>query len=163
MTIEPEPPKFTPPAAKIWNAISPDDQQTLVSKAWCSKCRQEVTVSDYSGSVKAGHVFLNGVCSQCGGAAYRFIEVTRYKDKTFTVVLGKSKLTSADAISHSKLTTKDFNAYMRRRRLLERKSYEGTITKSERKELDKNPSKTMNGHLKAMMSAVLQLSSTIDR
>jgi hypothetical protein len=163
MTIEPVRPKFTQPAARIWNAISPDDQQTLVSKAWCSKCRQEVTVSDYKGSVRAGHVLLNGVCSLCGGAAYCFIEVTRHKDKTFTIVLGKSKLTSADAISHSELTTKDFNAYMRRRRQLERKSYRGTITKAERQELDKNPSKTMNGHLKAMMAAVLQLSSTIDR
>lgn len=157
------PPKFTAPAARVWNAISPDDQQQLVSTAWCSKCRQEVTISDYSGSIKARHVLLDGVCSQCGGAAYRYIEVTRHKDKTFSIVLGKSKLTSADAISHSELTSKDFNAHMRRRRQLERKSYEGTITKAERKELDKNPSKAMNEHLKTMMAAVLQLDSTIDR
>ena len=106
---------------------------------------------------------LDGVCSQCGAASYRYIEVTRHGDKTFTVVLGKSKLTSADAISYSKLTTRDLKVYIRRRRQLERKPYEGTITSAERKELDKNPSTTMNGHFKAMMAAVLQLDSTIER
>lgn len=96
--------KFTSPAARIWNAIDPEDQHALVSKAWCNKCCAEVTVTDYSGSIKAGHVLLDGVCAQCNGVAYRFIEFERNKDKTFTITLGEPKLTTADAMIQAKLT-----------------------------------------------------------
>jgi hypothetical protein len=163
MSTESVPPKFTAPAARIWNAISPGDQQTLVSAAWCSNCHQEVTIVDYSGSIKAGHVLLRGTCSSCDAAAYRFVEVNRNPDKSVTVVIGKPRLTSEDAMHVASLAEKKLKSAIRRRRLLQRKELDGSISKAELKEQKQLSSKGMNENLKNMMMAVLQLSDTIDR
>ena len=163
MTIEPVPPKFTQPAARIWNAISPDVQEKLVSKAWCSQCRQEVTVSDYSGSVKAGHVFLNGACSQCGGAAYRFVETKQNLDKSLTIIFGKSKLLWADALIVSELAQKESKSLLKRQRQLDRKADDGTITKAEERERNLISKKGMDEMITKMFVAACQLSDSVDR
>lgn len=163
MTVEPIPPKFTRPAARIWNAITADDQQILVSSAWCSKCRQEVTVSDYSGSVKAGNIVLVGTCSQCGGIASRYVEVQRNADKSMTVVLGAPKLTSDEALIESKLVMKESSSQIKRLRQLSRKEMDGSITKAEQKELSKMSPKGMNEMLSKMMIATLRFNDVADR
>ena len=163
MTIEPVPPKFTQPAARIWHAISPDDQQTLVSKAWCSKCRQEVGITDFSGSIKRGNIVLVGTCSACGASASRYVEVQRNVDKTMTVVLGAPKLTSDEALIENKLVMKESKLQIKRLKQLRRKEMEGAITTAEKRELSKMSSKGMNEMLSKMMIAVLRLSDVADR
>jgi hypothetical protein len=156
-------PRLTPPAAKIWSAISSDGQNALLQNAWCSKCRQEVAITDVSGSVKAGNVLLVGTCAQCGGAASRLVEVTRNADNSMTVVLGKPKLSHAESSDESNLVMKESKALFKRRRQLERRSYEGTITKAELRELNGFSKNSMNEMLKKMMVTFVRLADSIDR
>jgi hypothetical protein len=162
MVTESATPKFTAPAARIWNAISPVDQQTLVSRSWCSNCRQEVTIADYSGSIKAGLVLLQGTCSACGGTAYRFVETKLSEGKSLTVVFGKSKLTWNDALAEGELAQKESKLLQKRLRQLDRKSEDGTITKAEERELKLISKKGMNEVIMKMHAAACQLTDSIE-
>lgn len=75
MTVE-SIPKFTAPAAKLWSAIPADTRKLLLSNVWCGKCRHEVTITNFSGAVKAGDLLLVGLCSECRGDVARVIEKT---------------------------------------------------------------------------------------
>jgi hypothetical protein len=73
MTIE-SIPNFTKPAAKLWAAIPADTRKQLLSNVWCGKCQHEVTITNFSGAVKAGDLLLVGKCSICQGDVARVIE-----------------------------------------------------------------------------------------
>jgi len=75
MTIE-SLPKFTPPAAKLWATIPSHTKKLLLSNVWCGKCRHEVTITNFSGAVKAGALLLAGLCSVCRGDVARVIEMS---------------------------------------------------------------------------------------
>ena len=75
MTVE-SIPTFTVPAAKLWAAIPVNVRKMLLSNVWCGKCRHEVTITDFSGAVKAGDLLLVGLCSECRGDVARVIEKT---------------------------------------------------------------------------------------
>ncbi len=66
--------KFTEPAARLWAAIPPDTRKILLSNVWCGKCGHAVTITNFSGVVKAGDLLLVGVCSDCRGDVARVIE-----------------------------------------------------------------------------------------
>ena len=68
-------PKFTPPAAKLWAAISADTRKQLLSNVWCGKCHHEVTITNFTGTVKASDLLLVGKCSECLSDVARVIEV----------------------------------------------------------------------------------------
>jgi hypothetical protein len=68
-------PKFTPPAAKLWEGIPPDTRKKLLSNIWCGDCRHEVAITKFSGAVKAGDLLLVGKCSECHGDVARLIEL----------------------------------------------------------------------------------------
>jgi hypothetical protein len=68
-------PKFTPPAAKLWATIPSDGKKLLLSNVWCGKCRHGVTITNFSGVVRAGDLLLVGVCSECHGDVARLIEM----------------------------------------------------------------------------------------
>ena len=72
MTIE-SVPKFSEPAAKLWEAIPVDTRKMLLSNVWCGKCRHEVTITNLSGTVKAGNLLLVGSCSECRGDVARLL------------------------------------------------------------------------------------------
>ncbi|MGB8413463.1 MAG: hypothetical protein WCE23_11630 [Candidatus Binatus sp.] len=59
--------KFTAPAAKLWASIPADSKKQLLSNVWCGKCRHEVTITNFSGAIKAGDLRLVGLCSECRG------------------------------------------------------------------------------------------------
>ena len=67
-------PKFTDPATKLWATIPADKKKLLLSNVWCGKCRHEVTITNFTGVVKAGDLLLVGLCSECRCDVARFIE-----------------------------------------------------------------------------------------
>ena len=67
-------PKFTVPAAKLWANIPSDQRKLLLSNVWCWKCKREVTITNFSGAVKAGDLLLVGVCAECHHDVARLIE-----------------------------------------------------------------------------------------
>lgn len=68
-------PKFTPAAAKLWEAIPTTTRKILVSNVWYGKCGHEVAITDFSGSVKGGDLLLVGSCSECHGDVARLTEL----------------------------------------------------------------------------------------
>jgi hypothetical protein len=68
-------PEFSAPAAKLWAAIPAQTKKLLLSNVWCGKCRHEVTITNFSGAVKAGDLLLVGLCAECRGDVARVIEV----------------------------------------------------------------------------------------
>jgi len=74
MPIESQP-TFTPEAAELWANIPADVKKRLLSNVWCSHCRREVTILNFTGAVKAGDLLLVGTCSDCRGDVARVVEV----------------------------------------------------------------------------------------
>lgn len=75
MTIE-SIPKFTPPAAKLWKRLPEQARKLYLSNVWCGKCRHGVTITNFSGTVKAGDLLLVGLCSECHSDVARVIEMS---------------------------------------------------------------------------------------
>ena len=67
-------PNFTLPAAKLWKAIPEDIRKRLLSNVWCGHCRQETTITNFSGAVKGGELLLVGRCAVCHKDVARVIE-----------------------------------------------------------------------------------------
>ena len=74
MTIE-SIPKFTEVAAKLWSTIPADKKKLLLSNVLCGKCRHAVTITNFTGAVKAGDLLLVGLCAECHGDVARVIEM----------------------------------------------------------------------------------------
>ena len=66
--------KFTPAAAKLWEAVSTATRKLFLANVWCGNCRHEVTITNFSGTVKGGDLLLVGSCSECHGDVARLIE-----------------------------------------------------------------------------------------
>jgi len=73
MTVE-SIPEFSTAAAKLWAAIPSDIKKLLLANVWCGKCSNEVTITNFTGVVKAGDLLLVGKCSDCRGDVARLIE-----------------------------------------------------------------------------------------
>jgi len=69
-------PKFTDPAAKLWASIPTETKKLLLSNVWSGKCRHEVTITNFTGAVKAGDLLLVGLCSECHGDVARVMEMS---------------------------------------------------------------------------------------
>ena len=67
-------PTFTAPANKIWSTLSHEHRKSLLADVWCSECQHEVTITNFSGAVRAGDLLLVGKCSICHGHIARVIE-----------------------------------------------------------------------------------------
>jgi hypothetical protein len=68
-------PKFSEPAAQLWATIPADAKKVLLSNVYCTKCRHGVTITNFTGVVKAGNLLLVGLCSECRGDVARVIEM----------------------------------------------------------------------------------------
>ena len=79
MTIESFP-IFTPAAEELWANIPSSDRRRLLSNVWCSNCRINVTIANFSGVVKDGNLLLVGLCSECRGDVARVIETLHAAD-----------------------------------------------------------------------------------
>ena len=67
-------PDFTRPARQRWESIPSDIRQRLLVNVWCGQCRREVTIANFSGTVKGGDLLLVGKCAECHGHVARVIE-----------------------------------------------------------------------------------------
>ena len=47
-------PDFTPPARQRWESIPAQIRQRLLANVWCGQCRHEVTITNFSGTIKGG-------------------------------------------------------------------------------------------------------------
>lgn len=69
-------PKFSGLAAERWATIPSDLKKLLLSNVWCGNCRQEITITNFYGTIKKGDLLLEGLCSECNGEVARVIEKT---------------------------------------------------------------------------------------
>lgn len=69
-------PNFTRPARQRWESIPADIRQRLLANVWCGKCRHEVTITNFTGTIKSGNLLLVGKCAECHGDVARVIEGT---------------------------------------------------------------------------------------
>lgn len=67
-------PGFTTPASKQWIAIPSETQKCILSDVWCGKCRHEVTIKNFSGTIKGGDLLLVGKCSICQGDVAKVVK-----------------------------------------------------------------------------------------
>jgi hypothetical protein len=66
--------KFTPQAKALWDRIPEAYQQKLLSNVYCTHCRDSVTITNYTGTVKGGNLLLVGLCAVCRTDVARLIE-----------------------------------------------------------------------------------------
>jgi Zn finger protein HypA/HybF involved in hydrogenase expression len=69
-------PNYTRPARQRWESIPADIRQRLLANVWCMHCRHEVTIANFSGTIKSGNLLLTGKCAECHGDVARVIEGT---------------------------------------------------------------------------------------
>lgn len=67
-------PQFSALARGRWESIPADVRLQLLANVWCSNCRHEVTITNFSGSIKGGDLLLVGQCAECRGDVARVIE-----------------------------------------------------------------------------------------
>jgi hypothetical protein len=73
MTVE-SLPNFTRPARQRWESIPADIRQRLLANVWCGQCHREVTITNFTGTIKGGSLLLVGKCAECHGDVARVIE-----------------------------------------------------------------------------------------
>lgn len=67
-------PDFTPAARERWESIPADMRQRLLANVWCAHCRHDVTITNFSGTMKDGNLLLVGKCAECHSDVARVIE-----------------------------------------------------------------------------------------
>jgi len=67
-------PDFTPQARKRWESISAYIRKRLLVNVWCTHCRCETTIVNFSGIIKSGNLLLMGKCAECNCDVARVIE-----------------------------------------------------------------------------------------
>ena len=127
-------PTFTKPARKLWEIIPADMQKILLSNCWCGKCRQDSTISNFSGAVRGGDLLLVGKCAVCHGDVARAIEFEDRDDGTY-VLLGPASITEQELMQELQILGDEQKAVKRKANALYKKSREGTITRKEEAEL----------------------------
>jgi hypothetical protein len=67
-------PSFTPAARQRWDAIPAHFRSQLLSNVWCTHCRNEVRIKNFSGTMEGDDLLLVGQCAACDGEVARVIE-----------------------------------------------------------------------------------------
>jgi len=67
-------PDFTRLARQRWESIPSDIRHRLLSDVWCRDCRHEVTITNFSGTIKGRDLLLVGKCAECHGDVACVIE-----------------------------------------------------------------------------------------
>ena len=67
-------PAFTEEARRRWMGIPADIRQRLLANVWCVHCCNEVTITNFNGTMKGRDLLLQGQCIQCKKDVARVIE-----------------------------------------------------------------------------------------
>lgn len=67
-------PSFTRTARQRWESIPANIRQLLLANVWCGQCRYEVTITNFTGTIKGGDLLLVGKCAECHGDVVRVVE-----------------------------------------------------------------------------------------
>ena len=73
MTVEALP-DFSRPARQRLESTPADIRQRLLANVWCGQCRHEVTITNFTGTIKGDDLHLVGKCAECHGDVARVIE-----------------------------------------------------------------------------------------
>jgi hypothetical protein len=57
---------FTTKAAVLWGTIPTEARTRILANVFCVKCRDSVTITQFTGEERKGDVILKGACAQCG-------------------------------------------------------------------------------------------------
>ena len=152
--------KFTSPATKLWEAIPSDTRKILLSNVWCGKCRHEVTITKFSGAVRAGNLLLIGSCSECHGDVAGVIEFGGSAECRH-VLASKPRLTEAQALLEVKQLQKESRDFEKRRRALNKKWENGTITKQEKAEMDRLFGKDSDAMISKLIEGARKLAESV--
>lgn len=58
-------PTFTRLARQRCESIPADIRQRLLANVWCGQCRHEVTITKFTGTMKAGDLLRVSKCAEC--------------------------------------------------------------------------------------------------
>jgi len=58
--------KFTTKAAVLWGTIPKEARERILAAVFCVKCRDAVTITNFTGEEEKGDVILKGSCAVCG-------------------------------------------------------------------------------------------------
>lgn len=67
-------PNFCRPARQRWESMSANIRQRLLTNIWCGQCRHEVTITNFSGTLRGGNLLQVGRCVECQGDVARVNE-----------------------------------------------------------------------------------------
>ncbi len=65
---------FTAQAKAHWDCIPEEYRQKLLSNVYCTHCRDSVTITNYTGTVRGGDLLLVGLCAVCRTDVARVVE-----------------------------------------------------------------------------------------
>ena len=65
---------FTPQARALWDRMPEKYREKLLSNVYCTRCRDSVTITNYTGTVKGADLLLVGLCAVCRTDVARLIE-----------------------------------------------------------------------------------------
>lgn len=65
---------FTPGAAVMWGMITKASREGILHNVYCTKCRAEVQMSNFTGKEGKGILILRGSCATCGQEVVRVLE-----------------------------------------------------------------------------------------
>jgi len=68
--------KFTLRAAVLWGTIPKEARERILANVFCVKCRDSVTMTNFTGKEVKGDVILKGECAKCGHEVVRVVETS---------------------------------------------------------------------------------------
>ena len=68
--------KFTPAAELLWKTIPQEARGRILANVFCVKCRDSVTIVNFTGEVDKGDLVLTGSCAKCGHEVVRVGETS---------------------------------------------------------------------------------------
>ena len=65
--------QLTPEAEAVWRRFSPDEQRSLLSHGFCTRCLEDRAFSLEEGEMRGAELALIGKCSECGARMVRLV------------------------------------------------------------------------------------------
>ena len=70
--------QFTAKAAVLWGTIPKEARERILAAVFCVKCRDAVTITNFTGEEEKGDVILKGSCAVYGHEVVRVVEMSEH-------------------------------------------------------------------------------------